>query len=202
MKVRVKKMGHIGITVRDLDRSLDFYCGLLGLRLTERFEYPADEVGHGVTVAAGAFVRCDSTHHALSIFRLKDGILEDDAPNGAALGIGLHHVAFELGSPAELIAKYHELTAAGVPIVNSRKGGPGNQPRFYARDPDGHLLEFYWGIDEVGWDGIPREYEPIQEIDLTEFDFEAYVLEREAAAERMRRMSTAAAEESAAVDGS
>jgi hypothetical protein len=84
-----------------------------------------------------------------------------------------------MATPAELLAKLAELRVLGAPIVNCRKGGPGNQPRFYARDPDGHLLEFYWGIDEVGWDGVPREYEPIQEIDLDAFDFAAFAKERE-----------------------
>jgi catechol 2,3-dioxygenase len=180
-------MGHIGITVQDLDRSIAFYTEVLGLRLTERFEYPADEVGHGVAVSAGAFVRCDSTHHCISIFHLKDGFLPPDAPDGSQLGIGLHHMAFELSTPGELLQLLREMRSASVPIVNCRKGGPGNQPRFYARDPDGHLLEFYWGIDEIGWDGIPRVYEPIQEIDLDEFDFEAYLEEREAAASRAQR---------------
>jgi catechol 2,3-dioxygenase-like lactoylglutathione lyase family enzyme len=179
--VRVKNLSHIGITVRDLDRSVAFYTEVLGMRLTERFEYPAEEVGHGVTVAAGAFVRCDATHHRISIFQLKDGLSPDLAPM-----LGLHHIAFEMATPAELLEKFRELRDRGVPIVNCRKGGPGNQPRFYARDPDGYLLEFFWGIDEVGWEGLPREYEPIQEIDLEAFDFDGFLAKREEAAACVR----------------
>jgi catechol 2,3-dioxygenase len=175
--------------VRDLDRAVDFYTDVLGMRLTERFQYPVEEVGHGTTVAAGAFIRCSATHHVMSLFQLKDGLLPEDAPDGSSIGIGLHHIAFELGSPAELLAKYREVRDAGVAIVNCRKGGPGNQPRFYIRDPDGHLLEFYWGIDEIGWDGLPREYDPIEEISLTDFDFEAYLIERERAAARLRAVA-------------
>jgi len=67
----------------------------------------------------------------------------------------------------------------GVEIVNCRKGGPGNQPRFYARDPDGNLLEFYWGIDHVGWDGASRPYDPIEEINILDFDFDRYLETRE-----------------------
>jgi catechol 2,3-dioxygenase len=186
MQVRVRKLGHVAITVRDLDRSVDFYTHALGMRLTERFEYPADQAGHGVGVTAGAFIRCDATHHALAIFQPRDELLPEDAPDGARLAIGLHHIAFELATPGELLAKLRELRDLGVPIVNCRKGGPGNQPRFYARDPDGHVLEFYWGIDEVGWDGLPRPYEPIQEIDLDAFDFEAYLEQREEHAARVQ----------------
>lgn len=179
MQVRVRKMGHVGITVKDLDRSVAFYTEVLGLRLTERFQYPVDEVGHGVTVAAGAFVRVDTTHHCISIFQLKDGVIAAGAPEATEPSIGLHHLAFELATPGELLTLLREMRGAGVPIVNCRKGGPGNQPRFYARDPDGHLLEFYWGIDQIGWTGLPRPYEPITEIDLNEFDFEAYLEQRE-----------------------
>lgn len=189
MQVRVRRLGHIGLTVRDIDRTVAFYSRYLGMRLTERFEYPEEAIGHGVAVAAGAFIRCDTTHHELSIFRMRKDILGDDAPDAPQYGFGLHHIAFELATPSDLLALFRKMREDGVPIVNARKGGPGNQPRFYARDPDGNLLEFYWGIDQVGWDGIPRHYDPIEEIDLLNFDFDAYLAQRErdavAAAQRL-----------------
>lgn len=176
MQVRVRRIGHIGITVRNLEETVEFYERFVGLRLTETFEYPEDEVGHGVAVKAGAFVRCDATHHCISFFVLKDSLATSDGP-----ALGLHHIAFEIDTPEELLAKYRDFRDNGIPIVNARRGGPGNQPRFYARDPDGNLLEFYWGIDQIGWQGTPRAYRPIEEIDLESFDFEGFVRERESA---------------------
>lgn len=140
---------------------------------------------------AGAFIRCDTTHHELSIFKMRKDILGDDAPDAPRYGFGLHHVAFELGSPEDLKGLYTRMRDDGVEIVNCRKGGPGNQPRFYARDPDGNLLEFYWGIDQIGWNGAPRPYDPIEEIDILSFDFDAYLATREQdaaeAAPKLRR---------------
>lgn len=188
MQVRVTKMGHLGLTVSDLDASVAFYTDTLGMRLTERFEYPEDEVGHGVTVAAGAFIRCDATHHQLSLFQLKDGLVADGGFDPLKPGLGLHHIAFEVATPADLVAKLRELRDRGVTIVNCRMGGPGNQPRFYTRDPDGYLIELFWGIDTVGWDGMPRAYAPIQEIDLEAFDFDAFVAGRDDDAERLREL--------------
>lgn len=180
--VGLRRIGHVGITVRDLDRSIDFYTSVLGLRLTERFVYPEEDVGHGTAVAAGAFVRCDSTHHCISLFRLKGATADgDDAASAEVPMAGLHHLAFELDTPEQLIALHRAIDASSGRIVNARRGGPGNQPRFYAHDPDGHLLEFYWGIDQIGWDGRARAYPPIEEIDLAAFDFEAFVAERERA---------------------
>jgi catechol 2,3-dioxygenase-like lactoylglutathione lyase family enzyme len=174
------RIGHLGIVVADLDRTVSFYTEVVGLRLTERFEYPQDVVGHGVTVAAGAFVRCDSTHHCISIFTLRSDV--EHAESAPGLAPGLHHIAFELPTPEDLLAKLRAVRAQGIEIVNARRGGPGNQPRFYIRDPDGNLVEFYWGIDQVGWEGRARPYAPIEEIDLEQFDFAGFVRERDAAA--------------------
>ena len=177
MRATVARIGHIGLAVSDLDAAVRFYTEVVGLALTERFTYPDAEVGHGSRVAAGAFVRCDANHHCISLFSLKR--LDEAAAAGA---YGLHHLAFEMRTPAELLAKHRELRGLGVEIVGARKGGPGNQPRFYAHDPDGNLLEFYWSIDQIGWQGTPRAYPPIEEIDLEAFDFDAYLAERKRAA--------------------
>ena len=161
MQVTVARIGHVGITVRDLDRTVDFYSRFVGLRLTETLAYPAEQVGHGTEVSAGAFVRCDGAHHCIAFFALRQ-------PPGetGARGYGLHHLAFEMRTQQELLAKYREFRREGLEIVNARRGGPGSQPRFYARDPDGNLLEFYWGMDSVGREGRPRAHRAIEEIDL------------------------------------
>jgi catechol 2,3-dioxygenase-like lactoylglutathione lyase family enzyme len=167
-------IGHVGIGVSDLDRSVKFYTEVLGFDLSERFEYPADEVGHGTMVAAGAFVRCGTDHHCLSIFQYKPGT----GVKGEPTTYGLHHIAFDLATPEKLLDLYRLMKDSGIEIVNARKGGPGNQPRFYARDPDGNLLEFYWGIDQIGWEGRARYHDPITEIELEDFDFEGYLEQR------------------------
>lgn len=187
LEPRPVRMGHLGIVARDLEQTIEFYSEVVGLRLTERFTYPEETVGHGVTVAAGAFMRCDTNHHCISIFTLR-GDIEVSERSGP--GPGLHHIAFEMATPEDLIAKFRDVRARSVPIVNARRGGPGNQPRFYINDPDGNLIEFFWGIDQVGWEGRPRAYSPIEEIDLAGFDFAGFVRERDSAvAEQAGRAS-------------
>jgi len=179
LEPRPVTIGHIGLTVRDLDRAVAFYADVVGLRLTERFTYP-EAIGHGPTVAAGAFMRCDTSHHCLSIFALRPEFQRPEETSSDRQG--LHHIAFEMATPDELLAKLRHVRAHGVPIANERRGGPGNQPRFYIRDPEGNLIEFYWGIDQIGWQGRPRTYAPIQEIDLENYDFADFVRERDGAA--------------------
>lgn len=176
-EMTVAGIGHVGITVRDLERTVDFYTRFVGLRLTETLVYSEQEVGHGGEATAGAFVRCDSAHHCLAFFAVR----HPPGETGRTV-YGLHHLAFEMRTRQELLEKYREFRHEGLDLVNARRGGPGNQPRFYARDPDGNLLEFYWGMDSVSRDGRPRAHSAIAEIDLEQFDFEAFEREQQSAA--------------------
>ncbi len=177
MEVTVARIGHVALTVRDLERTVDFYSRLVGLRLTETLAYREQTVGHATEVSAGAFVRCDSAHHCIAFFAVR----HPPGETGGS-GYGLHHLAFEMRTPQELLEKYREFRRERLEIVNARRGGPGSQPRFYARDPDGKLLEFYLGMDTVGRQGRPRAHRAIEEIDLEQFDFEAFTREQDAAA--------------------
>lgn len=176
MQAKVAAIGHVGLAVRDLDASVSFFTDIVGLTLTERFQYPKEEVGHGRLVTAAAFLRCGTTHHCIALFALKP---QEGMPDSGRFG--LHHIGFEMRTPTELISKYRDLRGINAPIVNARKGGPGNMVRFYVLDPDGNTVEFYWGADEIGWQAAAREYPPIQEIEFESFDFEEYVAERMAA---------------------
>lgn len=111
MKPKITKIGHVGLTVRDIDRTIAFYSTYLGMRLTEKFEYEEVRLGHGVAVQAGAFIRCDTTHHELSIFKMRSEILPDSAPDAARFGYGLHHIAC-LANRALIGARYSALSLA------------------------------------------------------------------------------------------
>lgn len=172
MGAKVARLGHVGIAVADLDRSVEFYTGVLGMQLTEIFRYGDSEVGHGAAVLAGAFVRGDkdTIHHRMSIFTLRNPV----APAPGAQTLGLHHIAFEFDTRDDLLELYRLFKSDGIPIVNARIGGPGNHARFYGLDPDGNILEFYSLIDHIGWDGKAHVYPQIQEVELDDFDFDEY----------------------------
>jgi catechol 2,3-dioxygenase len=178
---KVARLGHVGIAVSDLDRSVAFYTEVLGLRLTEIFRYDENTAGHGVAVLSGAFVRGekDTIHHRMSIFTLRNPV----SPVPGAQTLGLHHIAFEFDTQEDLLILYKKFKDEQIPIVNARIGGPGNHTRFYGLDPDGNVLEFYWNIDQIGWDGKPHTYPPIQVVELDDFDFDEYQRLRETLAD-------------------
>ena len=122
----------------------------------------------GSPLVEGAWLRCGSDHHCLALFGLRQ-----PAATTSGLPVGLHHVAFEVGSFDDLLAAHRGLGARQLP-VEARIGGPGWQVRVYFRDPDGNLVELYWDMDRIGWDGRSRPYVPIEVIDLESFDLASY----------------------------
>jgi catechol 2,3-dioxygenase-like lactoylglutathione lyase family enzyme len=150
--------------VRDLEASVEFYTGLLGLQVSDRMPYPADSA-----LTEGVWLRCGDDHHCLVLFGLREPAALPEGP-----GPGLHHFAFELGSFEELLAANRAIRERGLP-AQARIGGPGWQVRLYFRDPDGNEVELYWDMDRIGWEGRSRPYVPVEVVDLESFDLERYV---------------------------
>jgi catechol 2,3-dioxygenase-like lactoylglutathione lyase family enzyme len=165
----IRCLAHIGLTVRNIDRMLSFYTQRLGFQVTERYTYPDSGPGHSA-VREAAFLRCNSDHHTLNFFVPKESPQYDSQEQG----YGLHHIAFEVFSFEKLLELYRSFRGQEAHKMEARIGGPGNHVRIYLRDPENNLLEFYWNIDKIGWDGLSRPYPPIQTIDLETFDLDAY----------------------------
>jgi catechol 2,3-dioxygenase-like lactoylglutathione lyase family enzyme len=140
---------HFSFTVEDIDRSLDFYCGLLGLELVRRQvqdnAYTRRLVGYPdadlevAQLAVPGQPRGISTHDLeLVSYRRPRGVRGDLAtPNP-----GVAHMAFAV---EDAVATYTRLLSHGVVFVSPpnlieagvNRGGHA----CYFRDPDGITLE-------------------------------------------------------------
>jgi catechol 2,3-dioxygenase-like lactoylglutathione lyase family enzyme len=169
MGIHPRRLGHVGLAVRDMDRMVDFYRSVLGMAVSDRMAYPED-----APLREGTWLRCGADHHVLALFTQR----RDGAADGRT-GAGLHHLAFELGSFEELRAAARVLRDRQVTVEAVRQGGPGCQLRVYFRDPEDNLVELYWGLDQIGWDGRSRPYPPIEQIDLEDFDVQAFLAWKE-----------------------
>src|SRR5581483_5502139 len=70
--------------------------------------------------------------------------------------IELHHLAFAVSSLEEVFRARAHLERNQVPIVFEGRRRAGVQIAVEFADPDGHMLEIYWGLDQIGSDGIVR----------------------------------------------
>ena len=119
---------HTMIRVRDLDRSLDFYTRLLGMKLLRKKDYPTGEF-------TLAFVGYDEEDSATVIELTHNWPRKE--PYG--LGEGFGHLAV---SVADIYGACERLAADGVKIP--RPPGPmkhGGSVIAFIEDPDGYKIE-------------------------------------------------------------
>ena len=133
----IARIGHVVLYVADLERSVDFYTRVLGFRVSD--VYPETMMDGGMV-----FMRCNADHHGVAL-----------VGGGAAPGerAGMHHMAFEVATIDEVLKARAWLEANGVEILFEGRRRAGVQVAVEFRDPDGHWLEIYWGLDRVVPDG-------------------------------------------------
>src|SRR5215467_6763380 len=68
----------------------------------------------------------------------------------------LHHAAFEVASVEEVFAVRERLREHGATITFDGRRRAGCQIAVEFLDPDGHCLEIYWGLDQIGSGGYVR----------------------------------------------
>jgi lactoylglutathione lyase len=115
---------YIVLIVRDLDRALDFYTGVLGLPLGHRSEDYAQ-------LQTGATRLALYTRSAMA--KTLAMPLEPPAPNAPGFEIGF--------KVADVDVAFAELVAHGAPPVAPPTDRFWGQRTAYIRDPDGHLVE-------------------------------------------------------------
>jgi catechol 2,3-dioxygenase-like lactoylglutathione lyase family enzyme len=134
---------HVGVTVSDMDRSLEFYRDVVGMQVQ------ADDLHVDDMEQFDALT--DNRGSKLRVAWLNDGVftlqlIQYLAAGGATLELRHHNV----GSPhlsffvADADAKYKEVRARGDVKVTSEVIQLGPKSRtFYVEDPDGLPVEFF-----------------------------------------------------------
>ena len=139
----LRKIGHVVLMVTDLKRSVAFYTGVLGFKVSDIY---GDDMMPGGMV----FMRINPDHHGVALI--------GGAP-GESKSHELHHLAFEVGTLDEVFRARKHLREAGARVLFDGRRRAGVQIAVEFLDPDGHNLEIYWGLDQVGSDGISRPKE-------------------------------------------
>ena len=126
-------VGHIHLTVANLDRSLTFYRDLLGFQVSATYGDSA------IFLSAGGY------HHHIGL-NTWAGTDAKPAPHGHT---GMYHVAFLYPDRKSLANVLKKIIAAGYPIEGTADHGVSEA--IYLRDPDDNGVEIYVDRPRESW---------------------------------------------------
>lgn len=130
-------IGHVHLTVSDLDRALAFYRDVLGFEVTTRYGNQA------VFLSAGGY------HHHVGL-NTWAGRGASPPPPGRT---GLYHFAILLPDRASLARAVKRVVEAGWPLEGASDHGVSEA--VYLRDPDGNGIELYRDRPKEKWPKAP-----------------------------------------------
>ena len=130
------RIGHVHLKVSDLDRSLDFYCGVLGFELIQRYGTQA------------AFISAGGYHHHIGL-NTWESAGGSPPPPGTT---GLFHVAILYPTRSDLAGAMKRLAAHNIGLDGASDHGVSQA--LYLHDPDLNGIELYWDLPKAQW---PRD---------------------------------------------
>jgi len=129
--VPIHRLNHAVLYVRDLTRSVPFYCDVLGFRPIEGMD--------GLRGAAFLRAPASTNDHDLGLFEIGPQAAASPAGRGGA--VGLYHLAWEVDTLADLRELADRLQRAGALVGASDHS---TTKSLYGQDPDGLEFEVAW----------------------------------------------------------
>jgi catechol 2,3-dioxygenase len=131
------RIGHVHLKVSNIQRSLDFYMGLLGFELITNYGDQA------------AFISAGGYHHHIGLNTWHS----KNAPPASRDGVGLYHTAILYPTRKDLAIIYRRLRDAKYPLTGASDHGVSEA--LYLDDPDGNGVELYWDRPKEFWPKKP-----------------------------------------------
>jgi catechol 2,3-dioxygenase len=127
------RIGHVHLKVSDLQRSLNFYCNVLGFELITTMGDQA------------AFISAGGYHHHIGL----NTWYSKDAPPAPQRSAGLFHAAILYPTRKDLARALKQLSNAGYSLTGASDHGVSEA--LYLNDPDQNGLELYWDRPREKW---------------------------------------------------
>lgn len=140
----VNVLDHVSVTVSDMERSLAFYCDMLGLKEIERHRLEGETISKmaGKPGVIMEVVRLEAPETPGVLLDLQQYVAPEGKVSGAQLGDVAHsHLCF--GVP-DVWTAYQDLKAKGVEFVSEPVSFDLEWGVVYVvffKDPDGYILE-------------------------------------------------------------
>jgi catechol 2,3-dioxygenase-like lactoylglutathione lyase family enzyme len=154
---KVRRLGHFGFNVEKLPEGREFYGDLLGFTASDTLDfsrapwYPKDtDLGD----PRGYFMRHGTDHHAFVLFPKK--VMDHRADRKFAPEVTINQITWQCGSLKEIADAHTYFQQQQVRVQRVGRDMPGSNWHVYVYDPDGHTNEFYYGIEQIGWNRLSK----------------------------------------------
>lgn len=138
----VGRLGHFGLYVKDIAASAHFYRDVLGFHVTDHLYVDDERV-------IGTFLTYNADHHAMVLIDAAVG--EARGPNYGR-GVTVNQMSFQVSTLQEVMDADEMLRDHGLPVTRVGRDVPGSNWAVYFTDPDGHTVELFYGMEQIGWD--------------------------------------------------
>ncbi|MEZ4779502.1 MAG: VOC family protein [Flavobacteriaceae bacterium] len=132
------RIGHVHLKVSNIQRALDFYCGVLGFELTTMYGEDA------------AFISAGGYHHHIG---LNTWYSKNALPSNTQ-SVGLFHTAILYPTRKDLAAILQRLREIHYPLTGAADHGVSEA--LYLDDPDKNGVELYWDKPQDIWPKNPN----------------------------------------------
>ena len=153
---KIRRLGHFGVNVADMGAGLGFYRDLLGFKVSDEIDFGrrAPDKLKDIADPKGYFTRYGTDHHAFVLFNRR--VMEVLDPRRAGGDKTINQITWQCGSLGEVVRAVAFFKERGVEIRRVGRDMPGSNWHAYVYDPDGHVNELYYGIEQIGWDGVSK----------------------------------------------
>jgi len=155
---KVRRLGHFGFNVVNVAEGMTFYNGLLGFKVSDEIDFSTrpgmPEAVQAIKDPRGFFMRHGTDHHSFVLFNKH--VMDFRADRKFRSNVTINQITWQVGSLREVVDAFHYFQERDVPIQRVGRDMPGSNWHCYVYDPDGHTNEFYYGIEQVGWNDISK----------------------------------------------
>lgn len=144
---KIVRLGPVYLFVANMAAAQSFYRDILGFTLTE------EVTSHG---HRGSFFRCNTEHHSLALLptALRETLGLSAHTKSAALGLQLANYR-QLKDAVKFFQEQGCKVSEAIPLELH----PGIDYAAHVLDPDGHCIQLYCAMEQVGWDGKAKPKE-------------------------------------------
>lgn len=155
---RIRRMGHFGFNMADVEKGLAFYRDVIGFQVSDPLDFkdvlPDPAITEGIDDTTGYFMRHGNDHHSFVVFPRP--VMDRLSGGHAPPEVTVNQITWQVGSLKEVGDATDWFDEQKIFMPRRGRDTPGSNWHAYPMDPEGHTNELYYGMEQIGWDGLSK----------------------------------------------